>query len=321
MKNILNYLAAICLLLVTACEKQKLPENPTIVSPISALILNVNGIDYTATPFLKNGALADTLRLNVQRPNVTALVKRISLAANSKADIESGANILFSDNVASINVTNAQGSVKKYFIKMLFTPPPIMYVPLSSESYTIKPGITQTIASGTYDTKFEGYIEFDASWRGFYVVTNATPAVRYGINAGFDSGTTHTLQATTSAAPWGDWGINSYWKFNYNSETKALTLLKTNWAILGSATGNEVKNMIYAPTTKTWSLTATLAAGSFKFNSLNTPAIVYGDALATTNSGTLNTGGNNINIASAGPYIITLNLSKPPYYTYTIVKQ
>lgn len=321
MKKIHNYLVATCLLLVFACEKQKLPENPTIVSSINALIVNVNGIDYTATPFLKNGALADTLRLNVQRPSATAVVKRISLANNSKADIENGTNILFTDNVATINITNAQGAVKKYFLKMIFTPPPMMYVPLSNESYTVRPGTTQTIASGNYDTKFEGYIEFKASWAGFYLVTNATPAVKYGVNAGFNSGTTHKLEVTTSAAPWGDWGANGYWKFNYNADTRELTLLKTDWAVLGSATGNQVKNMTYAPATKTWSLSATLAAGSFKFNSLNTPAIVYGDAVTTTNSGTLTSGGSNINVASAGTYTITLNLSKPPYYTYTIVKQ
>ncbi|SOD11574.1 hypothetical protein [Pedobacter xixiisoli] len=321
MKKIHNYLMAIGLLLATACEKRELPENPTIVSPINALVLNVNGIDYTATPFLKDGALADTLKLNVQRPSATAVVKRISLTNNSKADIESGASLLFTNNVAAINITNAQGAVKKHFLKMIFTPPPIMYVPLSNESYTVRPATTQTIASGNYDTKFEGYIEFKASWAGFYLVTNATPAVRYGINAGFDSGTTHTLQVTTSAAPWGDWGTNGYWKFNYNADTRELTLLKTDWALSGSATGNEVKNMTYAPATKTWFLTATLAAGTFKFNSLNTPAIVYGDTVSGTNSGTLTSGGNPINIATAGTYTITLSLSKPPYYAYTIVKQ
>jgi hypothetical protein len=194
-----------------------------------------------------------------------------------------------------------------------------MYVPLSSEGYTVIPGTTQTIASGTYDNNYEGYIDFPVSWLGFYLVTPAT-GIEYGVNAGFSSGTTETLQQTTSAAPYGNWGTNGYWKFNYNATTLALTLVQTNWAITGSATGNNADVMVFSTTSKTWSITASLSAGSFQFTAQSTPAVIYGDAGTTVATGQLAANGTAISIPSAGNYTITMNLSNPPYYVYQVVK-
>jgi len=52
-RNITLILITLCLAIgVVSCSEDSYPENPTLVSPISGLVLEVNGTDYVATPLL-----------------------------------------------------------------------------------------------------------------------------------------------------------------------------------------------------------------------------------------------------------------------------
>ena len=57
-RNITLILTTLCLAIgVVSCSEDSYPENPTLVSPISGLVLEVNGTDYVATPLLQEDGL------------------------------------------------------------------------------------------------------------------------------------------------------------------------------------------------------------------------------------------------------------------------
>ena len=117
------------------------------------------------------------------------------------------------------------------------------------------------------------------------------------------------------------------------ADTKALnySALLTNWGLIGSATklitggdgwGSD-SNMTYSSTAKTWSITIALEVGEVKFRPNDSWAIDLGafDAAKPGVGTAMSYGGKDIIVASAGTYVITLDLSNPRAYTYTAVKQ
>lgn len=81
-RNITLILITLCLAIgVVSCSEDSYPENPTLVSPISGLVLEVNGTDYVATPLLQeDGLLSKTLLVAVNQPSTTAIVKQIDVS-------------------------------------------------------------------------------------------------------------------------------------------------------------------------------------------------------------------------------------------------
>lgn len=94
----------------------------------------------------------------------------------------------------------------------------------------------------------------------------------------------------------------------------------TKWGIIGDATAGgwgTQTDMVYNPTTQTFSVTTNLTAGgSFKFRGTSDWSINYGSNKA---DGTLS-GDNaaNIPVTTTGTYTIVLDLSHPNAYTYSI---
>jgi len=111
-----------------------------------------------------------------------------------------------------------------------------------------------------------------------------------------------------------------YYLFTVDTNGSKWAALDTNWGLIGSATPdgwNSDQNMTYDPVSDTWSITIDLVAGEIKFRANDAWDLNYGDTGA---DGTLNQGGDNIAIATAGNYTIVLNLSDDSNYTYTITK-
>lgn len=99
-------------------------------------------------------------------------------------------------------------------------------------------------------------------------------------------------------------------------------LVLSNWGIVGSATAGAWDNStpMTAPTSKgsyEWTITASLQAGELKFRENNSWDVNLG--LDDTGAFVYD-GGVNISIATAGTYLIRLNLD-PAGYTYSITKQ
>ena len=97
--------------------------------------------------------------------------------------------------------------------------------------------------------------------------------------------------------------------------TLKVTPYQPNWGIIGSATTlgwNNSTDMVFNPTSGTYSISLALLAGEFKFRLDNSWTTNYGD---DGNNLSLEAGGANIPVATAGNYTIVLDIVA---HTYTI---
>nr|WP_314898333.1 SusE domain-containing protein [uncultured Flavobacterium sp.] len=170
----------------------------------------------------------------------------------------------------------------------------------------------QLSASGYGKVDFEGYIYFnDANaeykftsfpeWKGEYAA-GATPG-------------TIATSGDNLKIP-----VAGYYKFNVDTEKLTYIATATAWGIIGDATpagwGGSTA-MTYNKVTKLWTVTATLSQAEMKFRANDAWDINFGDDGA---NGSLEYGGANIKVPSAGTYTITLDLSSPRNYKYTLTK-
>lgn len=223
---------------------------------------------------------------------------------------------------------------------------PFMYMTKTSDrfvdgkKFTIDPEKSQKIWSENMDANYEGYVDLTGTnWDNIGFVKSDLSGY-FDSNSGFGSNQSYgTLTLTEEPkpdgdqfvcnGPWGDWLTTAgnpkivspgYWKINFNSSTKELVVLETQWAISGSAV-TETTAMVFDNEERVWKLHAKLAAGSFKFVTIpvNTtdPTVEYG--VVSSSPVKLGTGGSAITV-DAGEYDIILNLHAAPNYTYTMEK-
>jgi hypothetical protein len=174
----------------------------------------------------------------------------------------------------------------------------------------------QLSASGYGKVDFEGYINFNDAdaeykftsfpeWKGEYAA-GATP-------------NTIALTGPNLKIP-----AAGYYKMEVDTEKLTYKATKMVWGIVGNGTpgGWDADTpMTYDKVTKKWTLTVTLTTQSapdngMKFRANNNWDYNFGDTGA---NGSLEGGGTNIS-TTAGTYLITLDLSNPRAYTYTMVK-
>lgn len=119
---------------------------------------------------------------------------------------------------------------------------------------------------------------------------------------------------------------DGYYLFSVNMNDSTFFMMDTNWGLIGDATPGAWESsteMAFDEATETWSVTTDLTVGALKFRANNAwtldfgidaegeliyanhPAIGYVDRTAVT-------------IAEAGNYTITLDLSIPGAYTYSV---
>lgn len=110
-----------------------------------------------------------------------------------------------------------------------------------------------------------------------------------------------------------------YYKLNVDLSTNpyTYTAVATTWGIIGSFTGwSSQVNMTYDPASMTFQLAYTLAAGDeLKFRANDDWGYNYG---SNNNDGNLDAGGANIPISIDGDYAVTMDLSTPNAYTYSV---
>ena len=343
-RNITLILTTLCLAIgVASCSEDSYPENPTLVSPISGLVLEVNGTDYVATPLLQeDGLLSETLLVAVNQPSTTAIVKQIDISdPSATVNISVGDVITFRNNQFVLEWTKGV-QTETFLLEMSYNPPPVMYLVMSGEKgdyYGLNTETAQTIASITYNNLFEGYIDLtNTSWNNIGLVQSDQSAY-FDVSAGLGSGQSYGTLAMVEKSspgtgyypcdgPWGDWttdGGNAsivspgIWKVNFDLTTRQIVLLETQWAVTGTAAGT-VKAMVYNSDTRKWSLTTELAAGKLNFTTIpvsaGDPTVTYG---ASDGIVRLSETGTDITIDEAGTYRIELDLSTP-FYDYTITR-
>ncbi len=177
------------------------------------------------------------------------------------------------------------------------------------------------------------YNGWDNSDNAKYIISTATSS---GAAEGYVYLTTGAIKFTTdhswdNAHTFGDNGsggltntggnipvtVAGYYLIKANLGTMTYSLTNTTWGIMGDYNGWSTQtNMIYNPSTLTFSLALHLTSGgAFKFRGTSDWNINYGSTAA--DGTTLNAGGDNIPVTVTADYAITLDLSHPNLYTYS----
>lgn len=211
--------------------------------------------------------------------------------------------VLYS-NIAEINITPYTTETPRLWV-------PGSYQAASGYGSDWTPADAPQLKALSYgDTHFEGYVYFAADAE-FKFTPAANWDASYGGSAGTLSDTAGNI--TTTAG---------YYKVSANTDALTYSLTAANWGIIGSATPtgwDSDTDMTYDPATKKWTVTIALTGGQeIKFRANDAWDLNYGDTGA---DGSLNEGGDNIAVAASGTYVVTLDLSSPREYTYSVQLQ
>lgn len=193
------------------------------------------------------------------------------------------------------------------------------------------PDAVPLAASAEGETDFEGFVYMNVETPQFKLLpTNEGFDGDYGDTGeenGSYSGTIEQEDEVNSGTPEGTGGY-----FLVKADTDALTyeLTQTDWAIIGNGTPKgwgEDTDMTYDADNKVWTITSDLTAGvdpdeaeknlRFKFRANDAWDLNLG---AGEEDNSLSFGGGDIDVPETGNYTITLDLSNPRMYTYSLTK-
>ncbi|HTX88710.1 MAG TPA: SusE domain-containing protein [Bacteroidales bacterium] len=198
------------------------------------------------------------------------------------------------------NSTTVHQTITPYFVKIVY---PLLFVPGDYQGWNPADSST-SIASVGANTKYQGYIWFGHDNTQYKYCQGPSWTTNWG-----DDGADGTLNpggANIVAGPKG------YYKLDVDLGTLTHKFLRTDWSIVGDASGgwDADKDMVYDSIAKEWTLTLPLTAAGMKFRANHAWDLNYGDNNA---NGTLQEGGANIMVPAAGNYKVILNLSGAIY--------
>ncbi|MDD5149935.1 MAG: SusE domain-containing protein [Flavobacterium sp.] len=354
MKNIIKTILAIALMsgFSSCTDEQNLmfltPEASfQILSPVTgegvilspttplnpALALTWSAADYGTPTEVTYLVQVDKAGNNFASPiDVTSTTKTYATVASSAlngAAIAAGL-LPFTEGGLDVRIvatvgTTASGTTYSTVISYLVTPYttdlPQLAVPGNHQGWS--PNTAPRIAASAFGkTDYEGYVWLD----GGYKLVGPTAAGVYAWSAGPEYGDDGTFSGVLKSPGGGNCdAATGYYLLKADTDKLTYSATKTTWAIIGNGTAGGWSTdtpMTYDAASKTWTVTATLSTQAAPDNGLKFRAngawdLNFGDTGA---DGTLEGGGTNIS-TTAGTYLITLDLSKPRNYTYTMVKQ
>ncbi|MDP1621703.1 MAG: SusE domain-containing protein [Bacteroidales bacterium] len=205
------------------------------------------------------------------------------------------------DSIKPVYSAVVKQTITPYYVPIIY---PLLGVPGNYQGWHPEDSTT-TIASVKSNGKYEGYINFPDPNTEFKFTQGPSWDNNWG-----DTGANGTLE------PGGDNIVAAeagYYKLNVDLVGLTYTKLKTTWGVIGSATPGGWDNdtpMTYDAANKVWTVTLELTAADIKFRANGAWDLNYGDDGA---NGSLEAGGANIAVPSAGNYTVTLNLSNPIY--------
>ncbi|UZH55405.1 SusE domain-containing protein [Salinimicrobium tongyeongense] len=181
-------------------------------------------------------------------------------------------------------------------------------------------------ASGEGKTDFEGFVYINAESPEFkFLPTNTVWDGDYG-DAGTEAGgfTGSLVQEGEVNAGTPD-GTGGYYLVKVNTDALTYSLTKVDFGVIGNATPtawDSDTDMQYNPETKLWTVTMDLTQqeapdNGLKFRANDAWDIEFGDNDA---DGTLDLKGANIGVPESGNFTITMDLSNPRNYTYSLNK-
>jgi hypothetical protein len=264
----------------------------------------------TSTSINMNTLLAKSFTVkdfNAKMQDIIANGVAAQVQARIKSEVGTNVAPVYS-NVLSMTVTAYRDLVNYSFPKALF-----IAGNFQGWSPSTAPKIVDKFASGSTGSNYDGYIYFNNASPEFKMVKgpdwsfgdfgNYGPGILGpgGNNLTLSNGAgVYRLQANTSGLTW--------------SATKIDT-----WGIIGSATpggwGSSTA-MTYDIAGNFYVITANLSVGELKFRANNDWPINFGDNAPA--DGKPEYGGDNIPIATAGSYTITLDIGVAGNYAYSI---
>lgn len=233
----------------------------------------------------------------------------LGISPNNAADVEVRVLSTVTDAQPAIisNVTTL--TVTPYLVVINY---PKAYVPGGYQGWN--PGTADAIASVKSNGVYEGYINFGSASE--FKITSDPDWSHTNYGLGSAPGTLSTSGGNLSVADAGYYKINA----DFNGLTYSAT--KTDWGLIGSATpggwGSD-QNLTYDDVADTWTITVALVAGEIKFRANDDWGVNFGDN--KPGDGIPEYGGDNIPIAEAGTYKVTLNLGIAGNYSYSVKKQ
>ncbi len=167
-------------------------------------------------------------------------------------------------------------------------------------------------------TDYEGYVWLDGEYK--FLAPMLDGSFDWGTTDWGDDGSFSGMLAVgggNASAPAG------YYLLKADTTTLLYSQTPTNWGIIGNATPtgwDSDTDMTYDPATKTLSIVMNLVAdgNKIKFRANDAWELNFGDNGA---DGTLEQGGDDIAVPATGMYKITLDLSQPRAYTYSLTPQ
>lgn len=207
----------------------------------------------------------------------------------------------------------------------LFTGFPSLWVPGEYQGWD--PSTAPRIASSEDNGVYEGYINIPEGGESNQFKFTAQPAwepMAYG-----DGGAGVLIEANFAG---GNFVAPSAGYFYLTADLNEMTytMTKTTWGILGDATPggwDTDTQLTFDPVENVWKVTADLSnAGSFKFRANNAWVMDFGvDAEGNIQYANhpvfgYNPDLSNLTVAESGNYTITLDLSEPGVYNYSLVK-
>lgn len=243
-----------------------------------------------------------------------------SLDIRIKATLGVNSEMPMTSNAIKVNITPYTTESPKLYLRGNFTAAS-GYGPNWGDNTT--PPFIMAEAYGS--TNYEGYIYFNDPAPEFKLIPNA-------VDFTGDYGDANASGASGTLVQEGETNIKvaaaGYYRVEADLDALTYKLTATEWGVIGNSTPGGWDNstpMTYDAATKTWSVTLEMTAqeapdNGWKFRANNGWDINLGDVVVNQTDGKLAYGGKNIGIATAGTYKITLDLSNPRAYTYTIVK-
>ncbi len=301
-----------------------------------------NGYDADVTYTLQFDASADDSFKNAT--NVSVPVNALSKAFTVQdfnvlayqnlalpANVSSSVFVRIKADVYQNGLTTGPSAIPTSFsavINMMVTPYqiiiiyPTLWVPGDYQGWA--PESAPTIASVKSNNVYEGYVYYQPGGTFQFKLTDHPD---WGHNAyGWLSSSTSglTTSGTMSATASGNLFVpaTGYYlvKADLNPTPAAWSVTSTTWSIIGDATPggwNADTEMTFDPVAGTWSVTADLVSGNFKFRANDDWALNFG-----YDNGTLSYNGSNIPLPATGPgnYTITMDLGHSGNYNYSIKK-
>ncbi|MHA7128248.1 SusF/SusE family outer membrane protein [Algoriphagus namhaensis] len=225
------------------------------------------------------------------------------VAFRVKASTDAGLRPIFGD-VIILSVTPYNADVDF----------PVLYVPGDYQGWN--PGNEMTVLkSVNFDKKFTGFVHI-LGGSGEFKFTEENAWVD-GKNYG-DNGADGSLENASDASNIKVTKFGTY-EVNVDMNTKTYTLsTPLLWGIIGDATAggwDSETPMNFDKDNNVLTIKTDLKAGAFKFRANQNWDFNYGGS-----NGELEAGGDNIPVAEAGNYTITLNFNMPGEVTYTMTK-